>query len=284
MDADFGFAPGGPTPATLYTITDRVWFDNGAGGGTASDGLQNGSEAGIAGVTVSLLNSAGVTIATTTTGANGNFSFTGVPGGANYSWRITDDDHVLADLYGTTASALAGRFQMTGNLASNLDYTTTPHFGYNATRAIGDTVWNDLDGDGVQDAGEPGIGGVTVLLYRDVDLDGDFEPGAADGAAVASVVTTSTGFYLFSGLTNGTYWVSIDNTQAALVSYNSLTTADDDTTPRRVTSAWCPWPARPAGWTSTTAIAPPRPTRSRDGCGTTPTATGPTTASRASGA
>ena len=229
VDADFGFAPGGPTPATLYTITDRVWFDNGTGGGTASDGQQNGAEAGIAGVTVSLLNAAGVTIATTTTGANGNFSFTGVPGGANYTWRITDDDHVLADLYGTTTSALAGQFQMTGNLASNLDYsTTTPHFGYNATRAIGDTVWNDLDGDGVQDAGEPGIGGATVLLYRD-DGDGNFEPGTGD-TAVASLTTSATGFYLFSGLTNGTYWVSIDNTQAALVSYNSLTTADDDTT------------------------------------------------------
>ena len=192
---------------------------------------------------------------------------------------------MLADLYGTTASALAGRFQMTGNLAANLDYTTTPHFGYNATRAIGDTVWNDLDNDGVQDAGEPGIGGVTVLLYRDVDLDGNFEPGAADGSAVASVVTTATGFYLFSGLNNGTYWVSIDNTQAALASYTSVDDAPT-TTPRRrrASSAWCPWPARLAGWTSTTAIEPPRPTRSRGGCGTTPTRTASTTASRASGA
>jgi len=232
VDADFGFAPGGPTPATLYYIIDRVWLDNGVGGGTASDGLQNGSEAGIAGVTVSLLNAAGVTIATTTTGANGDFFFSGVPGGANYSWRITDDDHVLADLYGTTPSALAGRFQMTGNLSSNLNYSTTPHFGYNVTRAIGDTVWNDLAGgtDGVQDPGEPGIGGVTVLLYRDVDGDGDFEPGAADGGAIASVVTTSTGFYLFAGLASGNYWVSIDNTQAALASYTTLTTADNDTT------------------------------------------------------
>ena len=29
---------------------------------------------------------------------------------------------------------------------------------------IGDFVWLDLDGDGVQDAGEPGLGGVTVEL------------------------------------------------------------------------------------------------------------------------
>ena len=90
---------------------------------------------------------------------------------------------MLADLYGTTASALAGRFQMTGNLASNLElHRRRPHFGYNATRSIGDTVWNDTrERHGVQDAAEPGIGGVTVLLYRDVDVDGNFEPGAADG-------------------------------------------------------------------------------------------------------
>ena len=232
-DADFGFAPSGSTPAN-YTITDRAWFDNGAGA-LANDGVQDASEAGIAGVTVSLLNSAGATIATTTTGANGNFSFTGVPGGANYSWKVTDDSHVLADLYGTTPSALAGRFQITGPLTGNLDYTTTtapwiPHFGYNATRSIGDTVWNDIGGtNGVQDLGEPGLGGVTVLLYRG-DTDSEFEPGLDDGSPVATLVTSSTGSYLFSGLVaDGTYWVSIDETQAALTGYNR-TTADDDTT------------------------------------------------------
>ena len=191
VDADFGFQ----NPSATFTITDGVWLDNGAGGGTANDGIKNGAEAGIGGVTVDLLNSAGSTIATTTTAANGTFQFTGVPGGQNYLWRITDDANVLADYYGTTASALSGIFQMTGNLTANLNYTSPSdvrHFGYNQTRTIGDTVWNDNGagggtvGNGVQDGTEPGIAGVTVLLYRDVDDDGVYEPGGADGAPFAT--------------------------------------------------------------------------------------------------
>ena len=41
-------------------------------------------------------------------------------------------------------------------------------FGYkpDANYAVlGDTVWYDVDGDGLQDAGEVGIGGVTVQVY-----------------------------------------------------------------------------------------------------------------------
>ena len=42
----------------------------------------------------------------------------------------------------------------------------TIDFGYNlpCSGRIGDFVWNDLDQDGVQDAGEPGINGVVVHL------------------------------------------------------------------------------------------------------------------------
>lgn len=32
---------------------------------------------------------------------------------------------------------------------------------------FGDFVWSDLNANGIQDAGEPGIAGVTVNLYRD---------------------------------------------------------------------------------------------------------------------
>jgi LPXTG-site transpeptidase (sortase) family protein len=45
--ADFGFY-------NIVAIGNRVWLDNGAGGGTANDGIQNGSEAGVNGVRVEL--------------------------------------------------------------------------------------------------------------------------------------------------------------------------------------------------------------------------------------
>jgi hypothetical protein len=50
---------------------------------------------------------------------------------------------------------------------------------------IGNRVWRDADGDGVQDPGEPGLDGVTVELYR-------------DGVLVGTVTTTSGGQYLFN--------------------------------------------------------------------------------------
>ncbi len=36
----------------------------------------------------------------------------------------------------------------------------------NTNGSVGDFVWNDLNKDGVQDAGEPGIAGVTVRLVN----------------------------------------------------------------------------------------------------------------------
>lgn len=224
VDADFGFR----NPSATFTITDGVWLDNGQPSGTAGNGVQDGAEAGIAGVTVDLLDSAGNTIATATTGSDGKFQFTGVPGGQNYRWRVTDIAGVLADHYGTTPSAVSGNFQMTGSLSGNLDYTAPSnvrHFGYNQTRTIGDTVWNDINNNQAQDGGEPGIGGVTLLLYRN-DGDALFEPGGDDGNPIATQVTDANGQYLFAGLAPGTYWVSIDNTQSALSGY-SLTTADN---------------------------------------------------------
>ncbi|MGH9939981.1 MAG: SdrD B-like domain-containing protein [Blastocatellia bacterium] len=51
---------------------------------------------------------------------------------------------------------------------------------------IGNRVWRDLDGDGIQDANEPGIPGVTVQLC------------APDGSALATAVTDANGNYYFS--------------------------------------------------------------------------------------
>lgn len=46
----------------LASLGNRVWNDDGSGGGVSGDGLQNGSEAGVAGVNVYLLDGAGVGI------------------------------------------------------------------------------------------------------------------------------------------------------------------------------------------------------------------------------
>jgi uncharacterized repeat protein (TIGR01451 family) len=63
--------------------------------------------------------------------------------------------------------------------------------------SIGDYVWNDQDGDRIQDPAELGIPGVTVVL--------------TDG--IGNVLTTTTdgnGNYLFTGLPAGSYTVTLD--------------------------------------------------------------------------
>ena len=50
-------------------------------------------------------------------------------------------------------------------------------FGYQdpGTASIGDFVWNDLNGDSIQDGGEPGIVGVTVRLIDDANGNGKLD-------------------------------------------------------------------------------------------------------------
>jgi hypothetical protein len=73
-----------------------------------------------------------------------------------------------------------------------------------ALSSLGNLVWNDADGDGKKDAGEYGIAGITVKLYRDDNSD-----NFPDGDAVATTTTNAQGYYNFSNLTDGRYIAEI---------------------------------------------------------------------------
>ena len=81
-------------------------------------------------------------------------------------------------------------------LASN-EVRTDLDVGYVSTASIGDTIFDDLDGDGAQDPGEPGLPGVTVVL-----TDG--------GGGTTTAVTDPSGVYTFAGLAPGPYTVTVD--------------------------------------------------------------------------
>lgn len=61
---------------------------------------------------------------------------------------------------------------------------------------IGDFVWNDTDGDGVQDEGEPGIAGVKVQLFE-----------AETNALFGSTDTDAGGIYVFGNVPAGDYYL-----------------------------------------------------------------------------
>jgi len=65
--------------------------------------------------------------------------------------------------------------------------------------SLGNYVWEDLNYNGIQDAGEPGVAGVTVNLLK------------ADGTSTGLSTTTNTnGEYSFTGLIPGDYIVEFD--------------------------------------------------------------------------
>ena len=74
--------------------------------------------------------------------------------------------------------------------------------------AIGNFVWDDTNGDGLQDPGEPGIDGVSVNLF----LDDGGSPGVLDlgDTSVDTTTTAGGGFYLFTGVTPDTYLIEFD--------------------------------------------------------------------------
>ncbi|VAX07989.1 hypothetical protein MNBD_GAMMA26-1676 [hydrothermal vent metagenome] len=224
LSADFGFQG----VANTYSITDRIWADDDADQDDDNPPTNN-AESGISGVTVTLKDLSGTVVASGSSDSNGYFTFSGVPAGS-YVIAITDTAGKLTDYYGTTSEAVAGEFTVVG-LSGNTDYSaepSEPHFGYNLTKTIGDTVFNDINNNTSQDVGEPGLSGVTVELWLDVDDDGVFEPGGDDSAGQQATATTdASGNYLFSGVADGRYFVHVDPTQAALSGLN-LTTSDDE--------------------------------------------------------
>ncbi|NJM40158.1 MAG: hypothetical protein HC853_05035, partial [Anaerolineae bacterium] len=104
-----------------------------------------------------------------------------------------------------TGVAQAGQYANTGVVTgtNQLDpsqrvTSTDPshYFGTNQPVAsLGNFVWTDNDRDGQQDAGEPGIGGITVTLRN------------ITGTVIATATTTASGFYSFTNLVPGTYSV-----------------------------------------------------------------------------
>ena len=58
---------------------------------------------------------------------------------------------------------------------------------------IGDFVWNDTDKNGIQEAGEPGVGNVSVRLH------------GCGGGELAATVTDARGYFSFEGIPAGDY-------------------------------------------------------------------------------
>ena len=102
---------------------------------------------------------------------------------------------------------------------SNSDGAACP--GAAPSMKIGNLVWNDADNDGVKDAGESGIDGVSMRLFL-----GGQDPLTATPAA--SVTTAGGGLYAFSNLSPGQYFVYIPTPPASFPLSSSVTDTADN--------------------------------------------------------
>jgi hypothetical protein len=111
--------------------------------------------------------------------------------------NVGSDDAVDSD-----ASAATGKSQVV-TLASG-QTNNTIDAGLYKTAALGDYVWNDANGNGIQDAGETGIVGATVKL---IGAGTDAVFGTGDDVTLGTTTTGAGGIYHFTGLTPGQYQV-----------------------------------------------------------------------------
>jgi LPXTG-site transpeptidase (sortase) family protein len=140
-------------------------------------------------VRVDLYNSTGTTlIASQTTTAGGSYSFTNLAPG---TYQIVETD--LAGYVSTTPNTVTATVNAGGSATVNFgDYRLST----GTSSSIGGIVFNDANGNGIQDPGELPIGGVTIQLRN------------STGTVIATTTTSASGAYTFSTLTAGTYTVT----------------------------------------------------------------------------
>ena len=176
-----------------HRLSGKVYYD-----ANDSSSYTDGEE-GFKDITVELLRPDGSVIATTTTDADGNYSFTRLAAG-DYTVKVTKAG-AIADLT-QTEDPDATKDSTSGTVTLNAGNPVQENinFGYVKKHAISGTVYLDQNRDKAKDGGDIAQSGVTVKL---VD---------ASGAVVATTTTDADGNYSFTGLNDGTYTVQVDKT------------------------------------------------------------------------
>jgi len=199
------------------SVGNYVWEDQNG------DGIQDPSEDGIQGVIADLYNESMAFVATTTTDANGAYMFTGVQPGLYYivftppgDYKSTDadqggNDTKDSDIMNVIQQGATNIFDLSsGENDRDIDG------GFFLPADIGDYVWNDLDKDGIQDANEPGIPGVSVDLRL-----GTF-------FVLETVVTDANGFFKFECVKQGVYSLRFYNIPSGF-QFSPMDAGSDDT-------------------------------------------------------
>ena len=182
-DVDFGYVPD-------YFIKGTIYRDGNRSGALDTD------EKLYEGVTVQLRDADGTVVATTTTDADGAYSFDKLPAGT-YTVTVVQDGPIAGLEQTGDPDATKDNASESITLNNDNPSTTDVNFGYVNNNSLSGTVYRDDSRNGDQDGTEPGYSGVIVQL-----LD-------KDGQVITTTTTDANGRYSFDKLPDGTYSVTV---------------------------------------------------------------------------
>ncbi|MEZ4732233.1 MAG: SdrD B-like domain-containing protein [Caldilineaceae bacterium] len=174
LSVDFGFMG--------VNLGDYVWADE------DGDGQQDVDESGIPGVSVVLTLPDGMTV-TTTTDANGIYTFTNLLPNAGYTVTFGTPDGYVPTLP-NSGDETGDSDPIAGQVVVPLGTTDTYDIdaGFVPLVNLGNYVWFDENGDGIQnESSVNGVAGVTVTV-------------TLPNGAVLMTTTNATGYYTFTAL------------------------------------------------------------------------------------
>ncbi len=183
-DIDLGLVP-------RSAVCGRVWLDSNANGNLDSD-----ESAGPV-TSIHLYDSECELVSTIDSGEDGSFCFEGLLPDVYYLDYETPENYIVSS-YGVTnvedsITAKVSIEAYMGRTSSGND------LGLYRTASLGNYIWNDANGNGLQDLDETGLSEVSVSLYD------------CNGTLITTTLSDDSGQYLFDSLRPSGYYICISD-------------------------------------------------------------------------
>ena len=163
----------------------------------------DGSTSNVSGIAVTLKDADGATVSETTTAEDGSFQFRELyPGQYSLACQLPENYRFARNMDTVQRPSLITSDTATSpGVVSQITLTmgekkSAQDIGIGAMGKLGDVAWLDLNGNGMQDAEEPGVPEVGVALYQYNQL-------------ITHTATDAYGRYLLADLFPGTYTVVV---------------------------------------------------------------------------
>ena len=193
---------------SLSSIGNFVWSDLNA------NGIQDSGEPGLSNVQVRLHNNSGVMVASTNTGANGQYQFNNVTPGTYYIKVTAPANYVYApanvgdpltdsDITGSLGPGTTNFFSiLPGESRSDIDA------GLYVCSRLSGFLWYDYHTNEIKDNFENGLNGIFVFLWRNVN--GSFVKWGEAKTDLQAGTASEDGYFNFPCVPPGQYYLQVD--------------------------------------------------------------------------